>query len=976
MSDPTSSSLLLRLTRPGEEAAWRRFIDLYTPLLFSWASRMGFPDQDAADLVQDVFVVLVQKVPQFRYDPDMSFRSWLRTVAENSWRDALRKRAAVPKNACAAVLDDAATPDGAAVLWETEYRQHLLGRSVHLMRTDFEERTWKACWALVVEGKTGANVASELGMGRGRLRSQVARAPPPASGTGGPDGLTAGCVVGRLLRGCPDSRSELPRITRLQSGTLFRQVLPPISYPIVAASSHSPDSLAWESLMNALSGCPGATGLKEYLLGRVSDRKAASVEAHLATCPECRELLPDIRAEDDFVADFRAQARHDPLKHAVLDRLAAELRVLLQILPTEHDATPVLGAEGAPGPDGAAIEEVRSLLALPQRPDELGRLGDYRVLKVLGSGGMGVVFLAEDTRLRRHVALKVMKLARAACARDRQRFLREAQLVAALTHDNVVAILQIGEERGTPFLAMPLLEGESLEARLKHEGRLPPSDVLRIGREAAEGLAAVHARGLVHRDVKPSNLWLEALPGGHTRVKVLDFGLARNAEASGDHLTETGVILGTPAYMAPEQATGRLNHQADLFSLGCVLYRMTTGQMPFPGTTPLQILAGVLRDEPRPPSEVQPDTSLALSNLILRLLQKDPARRPASASEVIQALQSLEQDLTCKGEHEGQKAPRQPARRRRLLVAAALALLAGSIGVGAVALVRLPTGSGEKAEITSEPAGVDVGAALIRNPTGTSEKTGVESESARVDDAWVKRVAALPAEEQVKAVAAKLKEVNPGFDGQVKPTIEDGVVTGLEFVTDDVTAIWPVRALTKLKSLVCRGHSPRKGRLADLSPLKGMSLKQLQCYDNQVSDLRPLEGMPLTHLYFQNTQVSDLAPLKGIRLNALNCGGTRVASLSPVRGMPLLYLGCRNTLVDDLSPLERMIHLAQLDCRGTRASDLLPLKGLPLTALFCDFNMAKDTEILRSLRKLEQINGEPAEEFWKKEGDTKRDQEP
>jgi RNA polymerase sigma-70 factor, ECF subfamily len=162
--ESTSSSLLLRLRRPGEQAAWRRFIDLYTPLLYYWACRMGLPSQDAADLVQDVFVTLVQKMPAFQYDPGKSFRSWLRTVAENRWRDALRKRAAVPPNAGDAPLADAAVPDDAAAVWEAEYRQHLLGWAVQLMRSDFEEKTWKACWALVVEGKSGADAAAELGM--------------------------------------------------------------------------------------------------------------------------------------------------------------------------------------------------------------------------------------------------------------------------------------------------------------------------------------------------------------------------------------------------------------------------------------------------------------------------------------------------------------------------------------------------------------------------------------------------------------------------------------------------------------------------------------------------------------------------------------------------------------------------------------------------------------------------------------------
>jgi RNA polymerase sigma-70 factor (ECF subfamily) len=162
--ESTSSSLLLRLRQPGDQAAWRRFTDLYTPLLFYWACRMGLPARDAADLVQDVFVILVQQMPRFEYDPGKSFRAWLRTVAENRWRDALRRRAAVPTNAGEGPLADAAVPDGAAALWEGEYRQFLLGRATQIMRSDFEEKTWKACWALVVEGKSGAAVAAELGM--------------------------------------------------------------------------------------------------------------------------------------------------------------------------------------------------------------------------------------------------------------------------------------------------------------------------------------------------------------------------------------------------------------------------------------------------------------------------------------------------------------------------------------------------------------------------------------------------------------------------------------------------------------------------------------------------------------------------------------------------------------------------------------------------------------------------------------------
>jgi hypothetical protein len=202
-----------------------------------------------------------------------------------------------------------------------------------------------------------------------------------------------------------------------------------------------------------------------------------------------------------------------------------------------------------------------AFLAPAQQPDEIGRLGPYRVLKVLGSGGMGVVFQAEDPQLQRLVALKVMRPELAATPSSRQRFLREARAVAAIEHDSIVPIYQVGEDRGVLFLAMQLLKGESLDERLRREGKLPPAEILRIGQEIARGLAAAHERGLVHRDIKPSNLWLHERPdrpgeAWRFQAKVLDFGLARSEAAEG-HLTHLGHVLGTPAYMSPEQADGQ-----------------------------------------------------------------------------------------------------------------------------------------------------------------------------------------------------------------------------------------------------------------------------------------------------------------------------------------------------------------------------------------------------------------------------------
>ena len=303
--------------------------------------------------------------------------------------------------------------------------------------------------------------------------------------------------------------------------------------------------------------------------------------------------------------------------------------------PSTHTQTQ---SPGAPRPSSFPF------LAPAQAPDEVGRLGGFRLLKLLGEGGMGLVFEAEDSRLGRHVAVKVMKPVAARHEEGKQRFLREARAAAAVQHDHVAPIHQVGEERGMPFLVMPLLKGESLEARLRKQPRLPAAEAARIARESAEGLAAAHTAGLVHRDVKPSNLWLEETPQGE-RVKVLDFGLARPMEVE-EELTGAGAFMGTPGYTAPEQARNEtVDGRADLFSLGCVLYRMLTGQGPFRGKTLSAVLLQVETHDPAPPREVEASVPADLSDLVMRLLSKDPAGRPASARETAEALRRIERSL-------------------------------------------------------------------------------------------------------------------------------------------------------------------------------------------------------------------------------------------------------------------------------------------------------------------------------------------
>jgi serine/threonine protein kinase/ABC-type branched-subunit amino acid transport system substrate-binding protein len=370
-------------------------------------------------------------------------------------------------------------------------------------------------------------------------------------------------------------------------------------------------------------------------------------------------------------------------------------------------------------------------LGPPRQENELGWLEHYRVLKLLGRGGMGIVFQAEDSHLQRVVALKVMTPELARVADFRQRFLREARATAAVHSDHIVTIHQVGLHGDLPFLAMEFLQGEPLDTSLERNARPALDQILQIGLQIARGLQAAHERGLIHRDIKPANIWLEfkeqsgrgkvtPLPGtgigsslGYpspaVRVKILDFGLARPAQDD-SHLTQTGVIMGTPAYMAPEQADGKLvDGRCDLFSLGCILYEMSTGKSAFTGQSTLAVLKTVALHDPEPIEAINPSIPPALSDLVKRLLAKTPERRPDSAQAVVEALEAMQAPgPALPGAGGSGPIPRtaaQPeARPRRLgrrLLAAGVAGLAGLLVLAYVFGFFPFSGSPNKSRATS-----------------------------------------------------------------------------------------------------------------------------------------------------------------------------------------------------------------------------------------------------------------------------------
>jgi serine/threonine protein kinase len=420
--------------------------------------------------------------------------------------------------------------------------------------------------------------------------------------------------------------------------------------------------------MDHFQTCPEPRELERLTRGQLSDSESERLSMHVLACTSCALRLDSLLAKDPLLPILHGFPVRPPDSRFVQDMV--EKLVDQRPTPGSFWAAADSSAEKATAVPQDVTQELYEFLAPPQGPGEIGRLGDYRIRQVLGMGGMGIVFEAEDPHLERPVAVKTLKPKLAVSASARRRFLREARAAAALTHDHIVTIYQTGTAGGVPFLAMQLLQGESLDQRLEQCGTLPAAEVIRIGREVAEGLAAAHARGLIHRDIKPANIWLERKdkggkkkdgtdhplrPGSPFRVKILDFGLVRalqdveDEDAGTDHtmepshsLTQTGVVMGTPAYVAPEQARGEaVNASSDLFSLGCVLYRACIGVVPFAGADLLTTLQAAERNQPLSPRQLNARIPEALSDLIMKLLAKRPADRPASASVVAETLERI-----------------------------------------------------------------------------------------------------------------------------------------------------------------------------------------------------------------------------------------------------------------------------------------------------------------------------------------------
>ncbi|MBA3484839.1 MAG: serine/threonine protein kinase [Pirellulales bacterium] len=415
-------------------------------------------------------------------------------------------------------------------------------------------------------------------------------------------------------------------------------------------------------------------------LRRLLDENAAVVDAdatasHLDVCTACQSRLTSLAAEESWWKDVRVylDGNDEPR--------------------WEPEATSPLVISD----DGLTVQEslhetVRGLLGTPSHPEMLGRLGRYDIERVIGSGGMGIVLKAHDSELNRPIAIKLLAPHLAHVGAARERFAREGRAAAAVVHEHVVAIHNVESDGKAPFLVMQYVPGRSLQTRVDEDGPLAVEEILRIGVQAASGLAAAHRQGLIHRDVKPANILLE---NQVERAILTDFGLARTIDDAS--LTQTGILAGTPHYMSPEQASGELiDFRSDLFSLGAVLYFMATGHPPFRANGAMAVLHRLCHEKHRPVWQANKDIPDELSDVVDRLLEKKPSRRPATADEVQQELATLLSRVQQQGLTRRRLGSWRSRRMRRRVwdAAATISLIVAAIGVTSWWNSVAPEGSG------------------------------------------------------------------------------------------------------------------------------------------------------------------------------------------------------------------------------------------------------------------------------------------
>ncbi len=525
-------------------------------------------------------------------------------------------------------------------------------------------------------------------------------------------------------------------------------------------------------------------------------------------------------------------------------------------------------------------------------------IGGCRIDQRLGQGGMGTVYRAYQLSMERHVALKVLSQDLQKKKGFAERFLREAQAVAKVSHPNVVGCFDTGQDQGSLYMVLELMEGGDAERLMREQGgRLLPKRAIEIVRDAAHGVEALHAVGLVHRDLKPANLFLDA--EGHTKIG--DLGLARSEDGE-DRMTKTGVAMGTPAYMSPEQAKGEvvLDVRSDLYALGATLYTLLTGQQPFTGASPYAIVNRVINEPVPNPRTIVTDLPESALQLMRKAMAKDPNRRHQTPAEFVvacdAAIAALNDPQPMQSRHSGRRSTatsnREPAvgqhahdgarKGKGRRPAWVLPAIIGGVllVIGAVVIVALPGPTTDTKSPTASatlvpsladpvPVGSDTlaadaaAAASFANASvdDLQPKVGAGWGVAEADR-WCQLMAKLKADEQLPRVIKALSALNPGVKPeQIHGTIFEDRVILIEVASTAVSDLRPLAGIPRLAALRVTPIHGSASPLENLRPLADVALAELHIPDCQVADLSPVKGKALTAVTLLGTPASDIRPV-------------------------------------------------------------------------------------------------------------------
>jgi RNA polymerase sigma factor (sigma-70 family) len=584
---------LLDQAKMGDAVAWQRLEFLYTPLVRWWCRRHGvWQLQDAEDVTQEVFLAMAGKLAGFMKGPPGSFRSWLQTITRHKAQDFYRRRrvrpAATGGSAAQQRLEDLpeATSENSVAEHPVSERAILVRRALEMVRPEFQPRTWHAAWQMVVESQRPTEVAAALGMSAGALYTAKSRVSGPAA---------------RAAERRPGRRAGHRRRSKLRANAnSVHQAIQLGSWE--SALARAPCRVARIEELAMGDDCPTADELIAFAVGRLPTEAREATATHIEECAACLATLHKLQDQDDT--------------------LLCELRKPVPAeLFNEEDHLP-RSSEVVQGSMGAARPPV---------------LPGYQVLGELGRGGMGVVYRAVQTELKRAVAIKMILGGKYTGPIAQARFLVEAEVIAAVQHPHVVQVFEFGRHDDQPYFVLEFVGGGSLAARCKAAGRLEPRDAATLVAKLADGMAAAHQKGVIHRDLKPANVLLTDAG----EPKITDFGLAKIEQSD---MTASGAVIGTPSYMSPEQAAGKsreVGTPTDVYALGAVLYELTTGARPFSGDTPMETIQLVLTHEATRPRALDPRIPRDLETICLKCLAKDAKKRYGTAAELATELRAF-----------------------------------------------------------------------------------------------------------------------------------------------------------------------------------------------------------------------------------------------------------------------------------------------------------------------------------------------